>query len=299
MKWTSAFCLTCIFLCGTYFVRGEGLSQDTTFCKGDTLFAQGQYFEAGIAYERVYFYSEDPDVRARASLRKSQALKQQGEYARAVNDLQRSLPYTREDSLREAILYEMAFCSFLSGVYPQSFSLLKQLEVQYPEGQQPEAYSLLKGMVLVKMEDWEGFNEYLQEISAEDPRDSERDMLLNEIHNLLQESQWPAVRDPDKARMLSTFLPGSGHIYAGEPGQGILNGLSQMASLGTAVLLAYNQLYIGGFIVGLGMFQSFYFGGIRHAGELAEEKNQTEKDLYQGKLFALLIKLHQSDPNEP
>jgi hypothetical protein len=106
-------------------------------------------------------------------------------------------------------------------------------------------------------------------------------------------------RNPEKARMLSTFLPGSGHLYSGKPGAGLLNGFSQLASLGIAGILAYNQMYIAGVIAGLGMFQSFYFGGIRQAGELTEERNQREMLAYQESLLALLVELYQHNANEP
>lgn len=299
MKWTSVFFSICIFLCVIFSVKGKVQAQEDVFSGGDLLFARGQFFEAAIAYERVFYSAEDASLRVLANLRKSQALKQQGEYARVVYDLQRSLPYAPDDSLRAAILYEMAFCSYMSGVYPQARSLLQQLEVQYPQSYQAQAISLLKGMVLVKMKDWEGLEEYLDGLQAGQTSDAVKDTLAGELRFLLGEDQRPVERQPEKARLWSTFLPGAGHLYAGEPGQGILNGFSQLASLGVAGLMAYNQLYISGFIVGLGLFQSFYFGGIRHAGELTEERNLREMNAYQQSIQELLLGIHQPHRHEP
>lgn len=299
MKWTSAFYSICIFLCAIFSGKGETLAQGNVFQAGDSLFAVGRFFEAGIAYERVFFLSQEAGLRAEASLRKSQALKQQGEYARAVMDLQRSLPYAPEDSLRREMLYEMAVCSYLSGVYPQTYSLLQQYEAQYPNAYQPEAFSLLWGMVLVKMNNWDQLDEYLLSFSQPGNETHAQDSLVKVIHALLLEEYRPVERNPEKARMLSTFFPGSGHLYSGKPGAGLLNGFSQLASLGVAGFLAYNQMYIAGVIAGLGMFQSFYFGGIRQAGELTEERNQKEMLAYQESLLELLVELHQQNSNEP
>ncbi|MEE4177990.1 MAG: hypothetical protein V2I46_10805 [Bacteroides sp.] len=299
MKWISAYYSICIFLCAIFSGRGEALAQEQAFQAGDSLYSAGRFFEAAIAYEREFFLSQEAVVRAEASLRKSRALKQQGEYFRAVMDLQRSLPYAPGDSLRREMLYEMAVCSYLSGVYSQAYSLLQQYEVQYPNANHSEAFSLLKGMVLVKMRNWDQLNDYLLGISRSQHPSDGRDSLLKAMQTLLLKEHRPVERDPEKARLLSTFLPGTGHFFAGNPGAGILNGFSQLASLGVAVLLGYNQMYISGVIVGLGMFQSFYFGGIRQAGELTEERNILTMQAYQETLLAMLLELYQSAPNEP
>ncbi|MDX9941205.1 MAG: hypothetical protein RBS53_03200 [Bacteroidales bacterium] len=299
MKWTSAFCSICIFLCVIFSSKGNVYGQEDVFAEGDLLFSRGQYLEAGIAYERVYYTAEDSRLRVLANLRKSNALKQQGEFARVVNDLQRSLPYAPDDSLRRQLLYEMALCAHLSGGYPQSQSLILQYEANFPDEAFNSALGLLKGLNLVKLKQWDALENYLEEVRLEEQGWEPGDSLQQALQQLLEEDNRPTMRDPEKARLFSTLIPGSGHMYAGEPGAGLLNGFSQLASLGVTILMGFNQLYVSGFVVGLGLFQSFYFGGIRMAGELTEERNTKEMSYYQHKLSALLFEIYQAPPNEP
>ncbi len=298
MKWTSAFFSICIFLCATFSSKGNVFAQDAALLKGDSLFALGNYFEAAIAYERAYFFSRSQQQKTVANLRKASALKQMGEHDRVVTDLQRSLPYAGDEALRKEILYEMAFSAYLSGSYPLSHSIISQLEFHYPQGVNIESFPLLKSLVLVKMENWEAVMDYSDNFFNGIEEDSRKTQMLQDLLFLLEEGNRPQPLNPSRARMWSTFIPGAGQWYAGSPGKGALNGFSQLVSLGGAALLAYNQLYISSVIVGLGLFQSFYFGGIRQAGELAEQNSADQMTSYQDRLSAILIEIHKPDQNE-
>lgn len=297
MKWTSAFFSICIFLCATFSSKGNVTGQDAALHRGDSLFSLGHFFEAAIAYERAYFFSPSQQQKTVANLRKAAALKQMGEHARVVTDLQRSLPFAGNDALRREILYEMAFSAYLSGSYPLAQSLISQLEFQFSQEVDIAAFPLLKSLMLVKMENWEALKDYSGNLFHGIQEDSRKDQMLQNLLLLLEENNRPQPLNPSRARMWSTFIPGAGQWYAGNPGQGALNGFSQLVSLSGAALMAYNNLYISSVIVGLGLFQSFYFGGIRQAGQLAEENSFEQMAQYKDKLSAILIEIHKPDQN--
>jgi len=280
MKWTNGFCLICIFLCGT-LSEGVNAQTERMIKRADSLFASGNYFEASIAYERVYFESEESVSRIAANLKKAQALKQLGEYEKALVDLRRSITYRGEDSLRRELLYEMAFCAYMDGDPGDAYGLLRQFRHLYGQDSGQRVY-LLEGLVLTDLMRWDALSDHLENwvlYFSDDTRLANEKILC--YTEILAEKEQQARRDPEKARLWSTFIPGSGQVYAGEAGWGILNAFSQLASLGAFSAMALNGYYVAAVFAGLGPFQSFYFGGIRQAGLMAEahEKSRRGKTL--------------------
>ncbi len=293
MKWINAFCLICIFLCATFFNKEKVFAQDSELQQGDSLFAQGNFFEAAIAYERVYFLSPSAEERVVANLRKAAALKQQGEFVRVVSDLQRSLPHAGNESTQIEIIYEMALSAFLSGSYSLAHSLVSQLDYQFPQAGLYKDLPLLKGMLMIKMQRWTELALYADELALQRQPSPERDIFVAKLKELLLEENQPVQRDPEKGRLYSTFMPGAGQIYSGSTGQGLLNGFSQLASLGVAVAMGINQLYFSGVIIGLGAFQSFYFGGVKQASNLTVENNLKRMIRFQQELETILLEIYQ------
>ncbi len=289
MKWTSVFFLTCISLCAT-LSTDRAAAADRWFGEGDSLFGTARFFEAAVAYERSYFLSEDAQQRVLVNLAKAEALKQMGEFSRARNDLQRSLTFYGNDSLRKEVNYQVALCAYLDGDASGARSLLMRLRRTFEEVPSSRQF-LLEGLVLVDLAEWDDLRGHLMEWfreHADGPAEKER--LLQAYDALL--NKWggpPEMLDPGRARMWSTFVPGSGQVYAGSAGWGVLNAFSQVLALGGFGLLVYNGTYIASVVAGLGPFQSFYFGGIRQAGTLAGEKNKSRLEGFRAALGEFLL----------
>jgi tetratricopeptide (TPR) repeat protein len=293
MKWISAYCLTCIFLCATPSISIGG-DAARAMEKADNLFSGGEFFAASIEYERAYFLSDKPVQKTLANLSKARALKQTGRYEKALTDLQRSLPFAGPDSLRFQVLYEMAFCSFMAGDHTGAASYVRQARYFYPG--LGEGLWLLYALSLVQLEEWSRLGEFLEGLDPDDIPLQESRELIADIAARTSAEALPRSREPERARMMATFLPGLGHFYAGAPGKGILNASSQLTSLGVFGLLALNGYYVAGVTIGLSMFQSFYFGGIRQAGELARGTSLARMDAFKQELSQMLISLAGNDP---
>lgn len=280
--------------------------------KADSLFAAGDYFAAAIEYERCFFLSDDAIQRTMANLAKVSAHKQLGRFEQARTDLQRSLPFAGADTLRFRVLYELAFCSYMAGDHSGALSYVQQTRYFFPG--QADRLRLIEALALVRLERWNDLHEALDSWygafgeTSEPPGDDAvavasnygtKPALLAEIKKMTSPDALPVQRDPGRARMMSTLLPGLGHVYAGEPGKGLLNASSQLVSVGITGILAWNGFYIAGITIGLGMFQSFYFGGIRQAGELAAASGQTRMEELKRQLAERLIALERLLPEPP
>jgi tetratricopeptide (TPR) repeat protein len=289
MRWINAFFLICIFLCVTPLTDVFGVTDIGMMRRADSLFAQGNYFEASIAYERVIYNSGSAFERVSANLKKAEALKQIGEFAKARNDLQRSFAFRGNDSLRLELLYQMAFCAYMDGAADEAHIALLQLRRAFGPVRQQRLY-LLEGLVLSDQGSWDALREHLQLWLMDFEADSlTRQNTMLAYGEILGEGLDGISRSPDKARLWSTFIPGAGQLYAGEPGWGVLNAFSQLAGLAGFGLLAYNGFYVAGSIVGLGAFQSFYFGGIKQAGELTTENTKSHLEKLQMAMAHLLF----------
>ena len=296
MRWISAFCLTCTFLCATPLTDAKA-SERGLMHKADSLFGIGMYFEASIAYERVIYQSASPVERVRANLGKAEALKQISDFSKARNDLRRSLVFRGDDSLRLEVLYQMAFCAYMDHASGDAYISLMQLRQSFGPVRQQRIY-LLEGLLLADLGRWEDLREHLQTWLM----DFEADSLVYQhtmqaYDGILEEGLLRADRDPEKARLWSTFVPGAGQLYAGEPGWGVLNAFSQLASLAGFGILAYNGFYVASAVVGLGAFQAFYFGGIKQAGELTSQNTKSRLEKLQTAIAHLLLDVsaHLSD----
>ena len=288
MKWNNVFCLICTFLCATP-LTDKVFAGEYLFEKADALFASGNYFEASIEYERVLFLSESSKIRTIANLQKVQALKQLGEFGKARNDLQRSFHFRGDDSLRFEVLYQYAFCLYMDNRSDEAYATLLQLKHAF--GHLPlQRYFLLRAMVLADLQQWEDLRTHLESwITMYLDDDAFLQSTFERYDNILSDFEKVLSIDKQRARLRSTFVPGLGQIYAGEVGWGLLNGFSQLASLAAFGVMAYNGYYIASFFAGLGPWQSFYFGGINHAGELAAINKNSRLDELQTAMSVFLL----------
>ena len=285
--------MICIFLCVT-------LSTEATYYSGrfqeaisraDSIYRAGDYFPASIAYEHAFFLAGDPTQRATANLGKIQALKQMGDFQKARNDVQRSLAFRAEAQIRQDILYEAAFCAYMTGAWRES---LLHIQTMLHETDHRHLYArlrLLTRLNQLQLEDFEGLADAIRADAAA-ATDPDITLMAGAILQQIDEER-PVRRGESRARRAATFFPGMGHMVAGEPWKGLLNASSQVASLGTAALLLLNGYYIGTVTVGLNLFQSFYFGGIRQAGDLTRLRDMRVFDAYIGRVGDMLITFDQ------
>ncbi len=274
MKWINAFCLICIFPCVAFSAESKP-ELERLFHRADSLLMTGNHFEAAIGYERVFYLASSPEVKTKANLGKSESLKQMGAYGKARRDLERSLVYRSDTALRLEVIYQLAFCAYMEADFTDAHSLVMQWKLLAAD-LNDHRVMLLEALLLAEAWKWEELRTHLLEWINHDIRHAElSDEVLWTYDSLVFNVLRGAEKSESKARILSAFLPGTGQLYTGNTGWGVLNATSQLASLGLFAWLTLNGFYLAGPIMGLSMFQSFYFGGINQAGILAERHNET------------------------
>jgi hypothetical protein len=290
VKWIITLCWICIFRCAGY-------STEPLFAKADSLKALGKLELAAVEYERCTFLSADGLVRAAALLSKADCYTLQHNYKQASMILLRLNYAGLPDSLAALARYRTALCFYLDGEFESAAAQLQQAEYFIADERLKYNLFFLQILVLNEQANWTKAKEkYLLWISKNDRLTvSQIDSLTRTVEALYQAENLPKLKNVEKAARLSTFLPGTGHLYAGYFWEGAANVAFQLAGLGFAAYNIYTGYYVTGAVIGLGFFQRFYGGGIKRAEFLANKKNylRTRKFNEQVKLQVLTLQRQQ------
>lgn len=279
----------CTFLCVLFSTKVFG--QD--FHRADSLCKQKQYASALLAYEQVYFeLSEFPDTlltvtqqqeaKNRCILKKVYCQKAAGKFEDASRTTLRFDFTSLSDSVQYPLRHESVVCAYLANQYEDALAQLQQMKF------------FVKDSTLTQQEDfWEILA--LTQLKRYDEAKSlfkhycERKQVRFDINTVFDFASNPRFVNPKKAQALATFLPGAGMLYVGKRSEGFVSLGLQVATLGFGAYNFIQGYYLSGFFTGFGLFQAFYFGGIRRSELLAEQKNIQLSKQYTDRVTKALV----------
>lgn len=269
MSNTIKFFFSFIFLCGIFSNSAASGS------KGDGLYASGQYFEASIEYERMIFKAENQADLYYYKYRKALCYKQLKDFSRALDELQPLYFTNADDSLFQRVCYEQSLCFYLSGEPSKALWKIDEYFHRSADSTTHMVFMPVRLLCLNETFQWEEAKKCfrlfirMQNFSAE--KEAEMQQM---VETLYEKRNLPHIRSIKKAENWSRFIPGSGQIYAGKTGEGIVNFLLNASILAFSAQQAFNGFYITGYLAGLGFFNKTYQGGIKRSGILASQKNK-------------------------
>ena len=269
MSCTIKFFFSFIFLCGIF------LSSKAVGLKGDSLYAAGQYFDASIEYERMIFRNESHASMQYYKYKKAMCFKQLKHYDRALDELQPVYFSDTGDSLFQRVYYEQALCSYLIG---EPAKALWKIDEYLHRSSDTASFNLFLPVKLLCLNEtfqWKEAEQCFLRYVHMQNFIPEKEVEINRMVTALYEKRnLPQIRSVKKAENWSRFVPGSGQVYAGKTGEGIVNFLLNASVLAFAAHQALNGYYITGDLAGLGFFNKTYHGGMKRAGILASQKNK-------------------------
>ena len=251
------------------------MSSRASELKGDSLYASGQYFDASIEYERLIFNSENQASQYYYKYKKALCFKKLKEFDRATEELQPMYFSNANDSLYQRVCYEQSLCFYLNG---EPAKALWKIDEYFHRRTDTVSYKIFMPVRLLCLNEnfqWneakECFMRLIQMQNFTPEREAQMEQVVNTLYN---KRNLPHIRSVKKAENLSRFFPGSGQIYAGKTGEGIVNFLINASILAFSADQALNGYYITGYLAGLGFFNKTYQGGIKRSGILASQKNK-------------------------
>lgn len=278
--------LICTSLCKGYT---GNLSDSLYFRHADSLFDANAYRLAALEYDRAGFITENPVIKAHALVRKAESLKRLRDYEGALMALSRINLEELSDTLTYTISYESALLNYLLSNFNEAELTLSQFMQTVADTSLSRNVLPLYALILNEQVKWQEANLKLEAFIREMPVNQVKKDSLNQLRQTLYESKkYPKLKSVKKAQTLA-YIPGLGQMYAGYPGEGILNIAFQAGSIAFGGYSFINQYYLTTFLVGLPLFQKFYFGGRRRVKYLVEKKNYEMVSSYNRKLKGYIL----------
>ncbi|MHC1706272.1 MAG: hypothetical protein AB9842_01990 [Bacteroidales bacterium] len=282
--------MTFIFHCGIFSIRSQ--AQDTRIA--DSLLLSGSFNIAALEYEKVYYWSDNILLRTQSRLKKVECLKQEQRFTEAVKDLNELSIFNLPDSLAGEIKYQIALCSYLCSDFATARSQLDQIHYYSKDSVVEDRISLLETLNYNQLFEFDKAERTAKKwVSVMTVSEKVKDSLYRVIHNLYTPKYRPRITKEKRAYWLSTFIPGSGQVYSGFTGEGSANLFLTAAVLGTGVYAFLEGYYLTGYIVGAGLFQKLYLGGIRRATFLSNKGNYLRTKKYLDELREQLTGIYQ------
>jgi hypothetical protein len=262
----------CIFLFVT--LSTNRIIASDHFSNALRIFSERQFFIASIEFERAIFYESDNVRIAQCKYYKSLCYKELEEPGKSLEELSKINLYNLPDSLFFLIKYQQAFCNYLNNDPIQSLWNIDEIRFRFPDSSGLSEIIPLNIVCLNAVRRWdEAVNLWSYLLDNSGLQDSARNVLISKVNNLYSKKNIPKYCSPVKAGNLSRFIPGSGQMYSGAVFEGTFNLLMNASLLTFSFYEFYYQYYFTGYLVGLGVFNKTYHGGIHRANILAEEKN--------------------------
>ena len=271
----------CCLLCVLWAVPIQEIkaeqAADQVWGYASHLYQKRDYYRALGEYKRFIFLFPSDERAPEAELQIGRCYRSGGELDKAFNHfIQLFNRRPMEQAGRQALLEMIAIRETQKG-YSEGIYWAKRFIEHYPDEPSIDDVYLLLAWLHIESGDYEQAAITLDRISEQ----SENYSTANSLSQALQQRPDLSKKSPAVAGSMAAILPGSGHLYAGRPGEAATSFLLNAVFIAGAVLaFQHDSPVLGGILVFFEL--GWYFGGIRSAVDAAREVNkQTEVEYRQ------------------
>lgn len=276
---TLQYFITFIFLCVPYLTN----AQDSIFELADRLFEQKDYDNAALEYERIVYNSSSKEELNKALFKKVATYKKISNYSKASRDLERVHLFSLSQDLQEKYYYEKILCYYLGGEFEKASVTIEDMYLNIDSSQ---CSSTLLLQVFV-------YNELLRYQEAKTIADKwvvtlegNQDKIKKEIDDIYK--KLPKQKSEKLGRYLA-YVPGLGHLYAGNTLEGISAFLLNASVLTFGVYNVITANYITAYLGGAGILSGTYFGSYERANLLIRKHNYKTSKAFNDKVREHLL----------
>jgi TM2 domain-containing membrane protein YozV len=287
MKWTIKFFLTCTFLCGIFSIRS--FAGTDFFALPDSLIAVGKIRDARLELEKIVFFSSNENLNRDALLRISDCYRDEKNFSKMAETLGRIFLPGQPDSLVFQIRYKKALAFYLSENPSRAIFELQSMTRFLDEKEKAARIRFLSALCFCNLRKWgeskQEALEYFALVAADTARYT---ICVNRADVLFSKKNIPKTLSKLTAKHLSSFIPGSGQIYAGKPFEGIFSLAIHGALLYFGVSQFLDKFYFTGYTAGFGLLERIYTGNLQRVQNLVEETNNKRFDRFYNEYLELL-----------
>lgn len=222
------------------------------------------------------FELSDNDARYELILKKALLLKRKGRAIEASRTLSR-IPYkSTNPNVGLETAYNLALLHFAQNQFQDAQRYLSDCYYFFDAAQTDTRIQFLQILVYNGLENYDDAKEALGKLNRQCRKPVDADSAYQDITNL---------KDPEKARRLSAYLPGLGQWYVGDFWRGMNSFLLHAATITYMAYCGANKLYLNGIFSGFSLFAAFYSGGKRNAYALSIKQQQNAVNQLNGYLI--------------
>ncbi|MBN2774781.1 MAG: hypothetical protein JXR31_11060 [Prolixibacteraceae bacterium] len=287
MKWIIKYYLICTFLSGIFLTKG--FSEDKIFKRADSLMLAGQFRDARIELEKVIFFHNNQQITTEALIRKSDCYKNEQDFKKTYETLNRIFLQNLPDSLLFEVRYEKALAYFLNEEPGRAIFELQSLQKFLSDEKKALRITFLSAISYCDLKDWEEAKkeslEFLK-LNVSDP--VEKDSFQMQIDELFSEKNIPKTLSRQTAKNISMFIPGGGQFYSGKIVEGLFSFGLHGALFYFGVSQFLDKFYFTGYTAGFGLLQRLYTGNLQRVQDLVDQVNKTRHDDFFNEYFTIL-----------
>ena len=238
------------------------------------------YPNAALQLEYKVFSEKKEAEKIDALIQKAELLKSNKLFTESAQTLNRIDIENLSDSLQQKILYEIMLNSYLAENYLDAKNYMIQYDNYLKDSADQYHINWLKCLIFLNNDDFE--NAHLKLIAAVKPD-------YKKTADSIFVTSFPKLKNEKKARMLSALLPGSGQMYAGKIGFGVVNLLSVAGAGYFTAWHIVHQYYLIAAVTGVGLTSRFYLGGLKTSKNWAEKYNDKKLHRFKNHISSVLI----------
>lgn len=258
--------------------RTFGFGKDLALNLAERLFESGNHEEAITEYKRFIFFNTASDSVSYAYYKIGLAYCNEKKCSESTDALRQSIQTAPTDSIRNERKIDLAIVLIACGKYSAAKFQLLRVESfsRFPKLKRKAAF--FRGIASLYSFNWNEAKDAFQVFGVS----AQVDSLLSEAKDLNYKS-------PALAKLLSSFLPGTGQIYACSWQDGI-NALA--INTGTGYFLFSSLIdgeYRNTILIYSFLFQRYYLGNRNNAEKVAKEHNQRLNNRYADRILKIIL----------
>jgi tetratricopeptide (TPR) repeat protein len=274
----------------TFIIAWHGFYiESPTFILAEKFFISKQYYDAITEYKRCIFFDEIKNIEkvGFCYYKIGLAYRNQEKWEESIEALSQSIQSGISENIVDERKIELAIVLICKGNFNEARFLLLKTEMFASSPELKMKAAFFRAIASVYINDWQEVEAALKVYSLS--LDQKSSAKLRELESILATYHKTKFKSPQKAKMFSTILPGSGQIYSKD----LQNGLKAMViNLALVYLLVKNILvndYQDAIFNYLFYFERFYNGNRMNAELAAQKTNKRINEKFAAKILQWLL----------
>jgi len=267
-----------IFFCVSLYGRDEVLDL------ADQFFDSEFYKEAITEYQRYIFFNDTGKDVSYSYYKIALAYRNMYNLEKSLDAFELSAGTTFSDTIKDERKIDIAVNYIAWGKYSEAKLVLLKLMSFSKIPEIRRKASLFLGIAHLYCYEWESARDALEKYFKEE-RNNEAAYIVD---SLLSQAKKIKYKSPEAAKWLSTFIPGTGQMYAGNAVSGINAFILNGANIYFIVYKLMKKEYGNAFLIYYFLFRRYYMGNIYNAGKEARKCNRNLNGKTAEQIFNLL-----------